>query len=294
MGTVPHVRHNLRALAPEAFAAFDTVIATAAGTTEPVRYRRTRAQIATLLGVDDPFRDSDLRSDTDATDACAALVERFVLDVASVTDDQRTGVVSTLGDGAAPFVQGVYAIDFELRMRAAFRQLFAADPFVVALNPVQAELWPALEEMLTAVARLTSVDPMTTELVRLRGARSHNCRFCQSLRNVRAVEGGGDEEYFDKVDRYEDSDLPHAHKVALQLTDTMLWRPARFPDGLVDEVHEHFSPAQTVELVLDVARNALNKFAVAMGVDGDGVGEGLAYYDTDEHGELVYGLTPRR
>ncbi len=73
-----------------------------------------------------------------------------------------------------------------------------------------------------------------------------------------------------------------------------MWRPARLPDGLVDQVHEYFSPPQVVELVLDVARNALNKFAVAMGVDGDGVGPEIGYYDTDEQGELVYGLTPQR
>ena len=32
--------------------------------------------------------------------------------------------------------------------------------------------------------------------------------------------------------------------------------------------------------------------AVAMGVDGVGVGEGIGYYDTDERGEMVYGLAP--
>ena len=217
-----------------------------------------------------------------------------MLDVAAVTDEQRTNLAAELGDAAAPFVQCVYAIDFELRVRSVFRQLFATDPLGVGLASSDAELWPVLERMLTAIARLTALDPMTTELVRLRGARSHNCRFCQSLRNVRAVDDGGDEQHFDKVDRYEQSDLSEPHKVALRLTDALLWRPARLPDGLVDQVHEYFSPAQVVELVLDVARNALNKFAVAMGVDGDGVGPEIGYYDTDEQGELVYGLTPQR
>jgi alkylhydroperoxidase family enzyme len=296
MGSDPNVLDDVVQLAPEAFAAFDRVIATAAGTIEPPLYRRTRQQIVALLGVDDPTPENVARADDEhvTDDVCASLVEQFVLDVAAVTDEQRANLAAALGDAAASFVQCVYAIDFELRVRAVFRQLFATDPLGVRLAPSDAELWPVLEQMLTAIARLMALDPMTTELVRLRGARSHNCRFCQSLRNVRAVDDGGDEQHFDKVDRYEESDLPEAHKVALRLTDALLWRPARMPDGLVDQVHEFFSPAQVVELVLDVARNALNKFAVAMGIDGDGVGPNIGYYDTDEQGELVYGLTPRR
>jgi alkylhydroperoxidase family enzyme len=137
------------------------------------------------------------------------------------------------------------------------------------------------------------VDPFTTELVRLRGARAHDCRMCKSLRNVRAVESGGDEATFDKIDLYERSDLAERHKVALRLVDAMLWTPGSFPADLADQVRAHYSREQQVELVLDVARNALNKFAVAMGVDGVGVGEGIGYYDTDERGELVYGLSPR-
>jgi alkylhydroperoxidase family enzyme len=91
------------------------------------------------------------------------------------------------------------------------------------------ELWPALEAMLPEIARLSALDPFTTELVRLRGARAHNCRMCKSLRNVRAVESGGDEATFDKIDLYERSDLAERHKVALRLADAMLWTPARIP-----------------------------------------------------------------
>ena len=104
---------------------------------------------------------------------------------------------------------------------------------------------------------------------------------------------GGGESTFEKIDAFERSDLAERHKVALRLADAVLVSPLDFPRGLADQVHEHFAPEQIVELLLDIARNALNKFAVAMGVDGVGVGEGIAYYDTDERGELVYGLSPR-
>jgi len=174
-----------------------------------------------------------------------------------------------------------------------FRELFGGDPLPAETSAAPRELWPALEAMLPEIARLSSLDPFTTELVRLRGARAHNCRMCKSLRNVRAVESGGDEATFDKIDLYERSDLAERHKVALRLVDAMLWTPARFPAGLAAEVRAHFTREQQVELVLDVTRNGLNKFAVAMGADGIGVGEGIGYYDTDANGELVYGLTPR-
>lgn len=145
--------------------------------------------------------------------------------------------------------------------------------------------------MLVAIAKLSAVDPMTTELVRLRGARFHNCRFCQSVRNVRAADEAGDDTFFDQVDRYETSDLTVAQKTALRLTDAIYFSPARFPDGLITTVHQHFEPTQVMEIVLDIARNALNKSAVALGVDGAGVGPELHYYDTAASGELIYGLS---
>ena len=297
------------AIAPEAFGAFDVVRSSARAAVDRDLYELVRARIAALLEIDAPSGDrgsglaekraalpswpiSPLFTDRDR--ACLAFAEQFVLDVSAVSEEQRGALRSALGADAAPFVQALYAIDFELRLRAAFDQLFGADPLTVESAAAPAALWPALEAMMPRIARLTSLDPMTTELVRLRGARAHQCRLCQSLRNVRAVEAGGDETTFDKIDAYEESDLAERHKVALRLADAILWRPRAFPTGLVDQAREHFSSEQLVEIVLDVARNALNKYAVAMGVDGVGVGKGINYYDTDERGELVYGLQPAR
>ncbi len=306
MSSAPTV--DVRGIAPDAFAAFEVVLSSAKAAVDPALYELTRARVATLLGLDLPPRNSispdaekldalpswpssPLFSDRDR--ACLAFAEQFVLDVSLVSEEQRAELRAALGADAAAFAQALYAIDFELRVRAAFVQLFGADPLPSEPTAAPEKLWPALEAMMPLIARLATLDPMTTELIRLRGARAHQCRFCNSLRNVRAVESGGDETLFDKLDVYEDSDLADRHKVALRLVDALLWRPDAFPDGLVAAAHAHFSAEQVVEIVLDVARNALNKFAVAMGVDGIGVGDGLGYYDVDERGELVYGLTPR-
>jgi alkylhydroperoxidase family enzyme len=260
-------------------------MASARAALDPQLYARARARIASALDLGPPERDTD--------DARLAFAQQFALDVSAITQEQRAALLAALGAEAAPFAQALYAIDFELRLRCALRELFRSDPLPAEPAAAARELWPALEAMLPEIARLQALDPFTTELVRLRGARAHNCRMCRSLRNVRAVESGGDEATFDKIDRYERSDLAERHKVALRLVDAMLWTPGRFPEGLADQVRAHFTRDEQAELVLDVARNALNKFAVAMGVDGVGVGDGIGYYDTDERGELVYGLTPR-
>lgn len=278
---------DLPATAARPLAAFEVVMASARAAVEPKLYAQARARIATALDFAPPQAG-------DADPACLAFAEQFALDVSAITAEQRGALTAALGAKAAPFVQALYAIDFELRLRAAFRALFGGDPLPAEPVASPRELWPALEAMLPEIARLSSLDPFTTELVRLRGARAHNCRMCKSLRNVRAVESGGDEAAFDKIDRYEHSDLTERHKAALRLVDALLWTPARFPEGLADALRAHFTREQQLELVLDVTRNALNKFAVAMGVDGIGVGEGIGYYDTDANGELVYGLTPSR
>ena len=116
-----------------------------------------------------------------------------------------------------------------------------------------------------SVARLDALDPLTTEIVRLRGARAHNCRLCRSLRNVRAANDGADESVYDQIDHHETSSLAPRHRVALRLVDAILWQPAAHPAGLRDDVRAAFTDRETVEIVLDVARNAANKIAGRVG-----------------------------
>jgi alkylhydroperoxidase family enzyme len=312
----------LRTLAPEPFAAFDVVLVALPGAapTRPVELSRRR--IAMLLdGEHDALPAvQDLPVDQvealpswptslhyDALDRAALeLAEQFVIDVSATSDDQRRRCLGDLGDQAFGTVQSLYVLDHGLRVRAALRQLYgvrggAADPGSVAersagasgASPVgEVDLWSALDAWMRSVARLRALDPLTTELVRLRGARVHDCRLCRSLRNVRAVQDGADESTFDAIDDYERSDLSERHKVALRLTDAMLWQPTAYPEGLVQQVHTWFGPEESLEIVLDVARNAANKIAVAFGADEPNVAEGVEFYDVDDAGELVYGLDP--
>ena len=74
------------------------------------------------------------------------------------------------------------------------------------------------------------------------------------------------------------------------MTDAVLWTPGTWPDGLADQVRRRFIPAQAVELVYDIVRNAANRIAVALGADAPQVTDGVEYFAVESDGSLTYGL----
>ena len=282
---------DARSLAPTAFSGWETLSEQASSGFDNDSRELIRDRIAVLFNGAATTRSVD---ETPAQQACAEAVEQFLIDVAAMTDAQRNGVSTALGARAYPFFQTVYVYDLDFRFRKARAQLFgetaADDAPSESGGGAAVDLWPALDRFLTDVASLGELDAVTTELVRLRGARAHNCHICQSRRDVRAIGGGADESTFDKIDFYETSDLSERHKVALRLTDAIIWQPAGYPAGLVDQVRAHFSPAEALEIVLDVVRNAANKVAVALQADQAVVTAGVEYFTVSAEGELAYGL----
>jgi alkylhydroperoxidase family enzyme len=120
-----------------------------------------------------------------------------------------------------------------------------------------------------AVAALGSLDPLLVELVRLRCARTHDCRACQAIRYGTALAAGGGEETYAKVDEYEHSDLDEWIKVALRITDAYINSPGDIGPELVAQASEHFSPAELVELLLQIAKNSTQKIGVSLGTDAN-------------------------
>ena len=224
--------------------------------------------------------------------AALAFAEQFSLDVSSVGDELRSALLRELGDAAMAFGQAVYVIDVIPRLRFALDRLFgASEPARGARPGADAGVWGAIEELIRVVPGLQGLDPVTTELVRLRGARQHQCRICQSLRSRSAFVAGADDKTFAAVDAYATSDLPDAIKAALAFTDAFIWTPGLIGDAEVSALRKHYPPAQQVELALDIARNATNKFAVSMAVDGANVSEGYEVYDVAADGSIHYGLS---
>lgn len=217
----------------------------------------------------------------------AAFAEQFVVDVSVISDDQRAAFLAATGREAFAVVQQVYVGDVWPRVRAVLDQVLGVVEWPEPPTGVGVDdLWPLLDEFMRAVARLDALDPVTTELVRLRGARQHDCRVCRSRRSVAALDAGATEDTFDALDRWEDSDLPDHQKAALGLTDAMLWTPYAVPADVVAAARTHLTDAQVVEVVLDVARNAANKIAVALRADAAEVTEGVQLFTTDADGEL--------
>lgn len=228
----------------------------------------------------------------DASRAALAFAEQFSTDVSAITDEQRAALTAALGDGALTFAHAMYVADVVPRARLALDLLFGMGEQLVpdADDGYAPDLWDALQHNIRVVPGLRELDPITSELIRLRLARHHNCRICKSLRSYSAFAAGADESTFDAVDFYETSDLSDAVKAALALTDAMVWTPTRISEALIYDLRAHFTEAQQVELVLDIARNASNKFAVSMGVDDPHVTEGFEVYDVAVDGSTTYGL----
>jgi alkylhydroperoxidase family enzyme len=222
-------------------------------------------------------------------DAGAEFAAQLALDVASMDDVQRAAFFAAVGDQAFAVVQRIYVHDFVPRVQRVLDEVFGASPTWVPEEVAQQpsrradppDTWTLLEEFMVAVARLRNLDPTTTELVRLRGARLHDCAVCKSRRSQDAIDAGATSSEFTAVDNWEASELPAPAKAALGLTDALvLGVPAP------SDVREFLSDAQVVEVVLDVMRNAANKIAVALGADAATVTEGVELFTTDLDGNL--------
>ncbi|MGV0875169.1 carboxymuconolactone decarboxylase family protein [Mycolicibacterium sp. XJ879] len=222
----------------------------------------------------------------------AAFAEQFSVDVSEIGDNQRTQFVSTLGDNAFRTVVMVFIADFVPRVWAGCEALGLGKRGAREVvewdhhtDPVDA----LLNGFVPGVARMRELDPVTTEIVRLRGATQHNCRLCKSLRERTALDAGGSEEMYSQIEQYESADgLTKAQKAALRFVDALIWSPSQISEEVARGVHKHFSDEQAFELTLDVMRNAANKIAVSLGADAPRAAEGTEQYLIDADGQTVY------
>jgi hypothetical protein len=146
----------------------------------------------------------------------------------------------------------------------------------------------AINTFAASTMRLDALDPIVTELVRLKCARYHDCRLCQSLRLGAALDAGLDETMADKIDRFELSDLDERIKVALRLTDAMIIAPGSVDTTLAEQVREWFSPQQIMELALDIMKWGQQKAQVSLRIEVPPRGE-LSLLQFDEAGDAVLG-----
>jgi hypothetical protein len=270
-----------REQAPVAFTAWDELIDAIASTTPTDLRERARAIARASLDTAVP---GVPRSDA------VIFAEQMVVDVASMTPEVRAAGLAELGASAPAFVLAVWTEDMMLRADAAWREMFGEEEGRPIPHTSETDSWVAHERFLLEVAKLQALDPVTSELVRLRGARAHDCRLCQSRRSVSAIDLAGGSDLFDEKDP---SGISDAQALALQVVDAFVWQPIEWPPGLGRQVADALGPAAATELILDIVRNAANKIAVAFNADAPKVETGVEYYDIDVFtGELRYNVSP--
>jgi alkylhydroperoxidase family enzyme len=233
--------------------------------------------------------------ESEAEAVLTEFAEQFSADVSMITGEQRSRLWKCLGDSTFGAVVSMYIADFVPRVRAGLEALGIGEQY---LGWVQGAFeWDhasepsdvVFNEFLPAVARMRALDPITSELVRLRGAAQHNCRLCKSLRESTALDAGGSETLYDDIERFESSALfDDRAKAALRYADALIWTPAHLDADDVAEVRARFSEAEAIELSFDIMRNASNKIAVSLGADGPRVDDGTERYLLDADGQTVF------
>jgi alkylhydroperoxidase family enzyme len=255
--------------------------------------RRVCAQALSLpplpieVAVDEPGSEAEA--------VVAAFAEQFSIDVSMITGEQRSRLFKSLGDSTFGAVVSIYIADFVPRVRAGLEALGVGDQYLgwtrgpISWDHTTDPSDVVFNDFLPAVARMRALDPVTSELVRLRGAAQHNCRLCKSLRESTALDSGGSESLYDDIEHFENSMLlDERAKAALRYADALIWSPAHLVVDAAVEVRACFSEAEAVELTFDIMRNASNKVAVSLGADAPRVEQGTERYLLDADGQTVF------
>ena len=242
------------------------------------RHRESLAAWATDEAFDDRQR------------AALALAEQFSIDVTGVASGPLAGAAGALGEQLLPYVQSLFLLDVGQRVAVVLGRLFGT--MVISDDWAWgAEAHPdpmeAVMELLAAVGRMGEVDPVTRELVRLRGARLHECRRCQSVRSVAAIRAGADDALLDALDPSSVASLDTGTRAAVDLVDATFVGPPQLDDELFGRLTQSFDSEQLVELTCFLLRNATNKVAVAFGADEAIVAEGYEYQLIDADGQTI-------
>lgn len=229
---------------------------------------------------------------SEAEEEVVEFAEQFSMDVAGISDDQRQRLMAALRGDAFGAVVLTYVADFVPRVLAGLAALGLGDVLPAGKTGWDHTTDPAgavFNGFLPAVARQTALDPVTAEIVRLRGAGQHHCRLCNSLREATALEAGGSEDVYGDIPFYATSNrLSESHRAALRYVDALIWSPADIPPDVANEMRARFSAHEAVEMTFDVMRNASNKIAVAMAADAPRVKHGTERYRILPDGQTQY------
>jgi hypothetical protein len=167
----------LAAWAPGAHAALVRAWRAAEDEVDPALLRLARARVESQLGL---ASSPGAEPESELEAGLAALSDQFVFYVPDVNPDLLAPVERGLGaDGLSKFVEALYIVDQTARMRISLGRLFADQP-----PPPRApsdgdrapSLGDAINQLHAEAMLLDALDPLTTEVVRLRAANYHDCK----------------------------------------------------------------------------------------------------------------------
>jgi len=146
---------------------------------DPGLARSLERRVGELLGAggNEPSPTSPL---TERERACFEFADQFVVYVPGITAGQRDAVAAQLGQQQLlELARMLYVFDMTKRLSLSLGHLF--EPASGAGEDDQApveerELGSAIDDVHAAAMQLHSLDPVTTELVRLHCARYHDCK----------------------------------------------------------------------------------------------------------------------
>ena len=311
MSTQALLPEMLSELRPEAVALLSGAYESARQTLDPHLFTLLSLSIESLIG-DSSTNERTLidisHEPTDAQISAIAFAEQFVIDVSGITDSDREILASHFpGEELRDFVTALYILEFTYRLSLVATLLFSEESVGLDINPSaidtadfheNSNIRQVLKDYQDSVVRGTDLDPVTTELVRLRCARTHNCRICQTLRLSDARAAGADDAMTAKVDFYESSDLDESYKISLRITDALITRPDSLTAETIVAARMNFTPSQLAELCLDITKWSTQKIHVSLGIDGaDAVPkneQGVSFFGFDDLGQVTgYSATPR-
>ena len=258
----------------------------------PERLAAARVSIGSVTGM------HASASTASSRDAWAMFTDQFVLDVTGLRGEPQVFPHLSASEWKA-LVTALYIEECTTRLACMSRAIFGAPDEPLSDAAVDVDLRSTWHAYQNCVMTGHALDPLVTEAVRLRCARTHDCQICQTLRLAEARSAGADAAFTDQIDLYERSDLPERVKVALRITDAFITRPDLLDPSVIDQAITTFSEEQLVEILLDITKWSTQKVNVATGTDGIESlplnSEGVAYLAFAEDGSVLpYGVDSTR
>jgi alkylhydroperoxidase family enzyme len=277
-------------VAPRVYAALSQAWAAAPDVVDAGLLELMGHRVEYLLGL----TDSDAPPAPDALTAQAlALTEQFVNYVPAIDETLLGPLRDALGRrGLRALVDALYVVDQTARLRITHGRLFTAGEFPSAgsLPPGEATSLGRINlQMHHEIMLLTALDPLTAEVVRLRAASYHHCRYCMSGRVVMNGKIVVDAELAARIDSYATHPLAPSQQAALRYADAHMIDPRRIDSELRTQLTALFTPRQLVELSLHVTAYNYQKILVALDLDSPVSEAGLVSFLIEPDGKVIVG-----